>query len=162
MPWRTVLENVTLPLELQHISKASADHQAQQLIDLVGLEGFEDSLPRDLSGGMEQRVAIARALIYDPGILLLDEPFGSLDALTRERMGSELLRIWQARRKTVLMVTHAIPESVFLADRVVVLSPRPGEIRLDLRVDLPRPREDGMKYTPEFGEIARQLRSAIG
>jgi len=162
MPWRTVLENVTLPLELQHISKASADHQAQQLIDLVGLEGFEDSLPRDLSGGMEQRVAIARALVYDPGILLLDEPFGSLDALTRERMGSELLRIWQARRKTVLMVTHAIPESVFLADRVLVLSPRPGEIRLDLRVDLPRPREEGMKYTPEFGEIARQLRSAIG
>ena len=111
---------------------------------------------------MEQRLAIARALIYDPGILLLDEPFGSLDALTRERMGSELLRIWQARRKTVLMVTHAIPESVFLADRVVVLSPRPGEIRLALRVDLPRPREEGMKYTPEFGEIARQLRSAIG
>ena len=132
MPWRTVLENITLPLELQHISKTSANQQAQDLIDLVGLEGFEDSLPRDLSGGMEQRVAIARALIYDPNILLLDEPFGALDALTRERMGSELLRIWQARRKTVLMVTHAIPEAAFLADRVLVLSPRPGEIRLDL------------------------------
>ncbi len=162
MPWRTVLENITLPLELQHISKASAEQQAQNLVDLVGLEGFEDSLPRDLSGGMEQRVAIARALVYDPRILLLDEPFGALDALTRERMGSELLRIWQARRKTVLMVTHAIPEAVFLADRVLVLSPRPGEIRLDLPVDLPRPREEGMKYTSEFGEIARQLRSAIG
>jgi NitT/TauT family transport system ATP-binding protein len=162
MPWRTVLENITLPLELQHISKASADQQAQNLVDLVGLEGFEDSLPRDLSGGMEQRVAIARALVYDPRILLLDEPFGALDALTRERMGSELLRIWQARRKTVLMVTHAIPEAVFLADRVLVLSPRPGEIRLDLQVDLPRPREEGMKYTSEFGEIAKQLRSAIG
>jgi NitT/TauT family transport system ATP-binding protein len=162
MPWRTVLENITLPLELQHISKTSANQQAQDLIDLVGLEGFEDSLPRDLSGGMEQRVAIARALIYDPNILLLDEPFGALDALTRERMGSELLRIWQARRKTVLMVTHAIPEAAFLADRVLVLSPRPGEIRLDLPVQLPRPREEGMKYTPEFGEIASQLRSAIG
>jgi len=162
MPWRTVLENITLPLELQHLSRTSANQQAQNLIELVGLEGFEDSLPRDLSGGMEQRVAIARALVYDPRILLLDEPFGALDALTRERMGSELLRIWQARRKTVLMVTHAIPEAVFLADRVLVLSPRPGEIRLDLPVQLPRPREEEMKYTQEFGEIARQLRSAIG
>ena len=162
MPWRTVIENITLPLELQQISRTSADKQAQNLIDLVGLEGFEDSLPRDLSGGMEQRVAIARALVYDPSILLLDEPFGALDALTRERMGSELLRIWQARRKTVLMVTHAIPEAIFLADRVLVLSPRPGEIRLDVPVELPRPREEEMKYTPEFGEIARHLRSAIG
>jgi len=93
---------------------------------------------------------------------LLDEPFGSLDALTRERMGSELLRIWQARRKTVLMVTHAIPEAVFLADRVLVLSPRPGVVRLDLKVDLPRPREEGMRYTPEFGEIAKRLKAAIG
>ena len=162
MPWRTVLQNVTLPLELQHIPQSDAKREAQSLIELVGLEGFEDSLPRDLSGGMEQRVAIARALVYDPSILLLDEPFGALDALTRERMGSELLRIWHARRKTVLMVTHAIAEAVFLADRVLVLSPRPGEIRLDLQVDLPRPRKEGMKYTPEFGEIARQLRSAIG
>jgi NitT/TauT family transport system ATP-binding protein len=162
MPWRTVLQNITLPLELQHMPQSDAKREAQNLIELVGLEGFEDSLPRDLSGGMEQRVAIARALVYDPSILLLDEPFGALDALTRERMGSELLRIWQARRKTVLMVTHAIVEAVFLADRVLVLSPRPGDIRLDLRVDLPRPREEGMKYTPEFGDIARRLRAAIG
>jgi NitT/TauT family transport system ATP-binding protein len=162
MPWRTVLENITLPLELQHIPNSSAELQAQELVNLVGLDGFEDTLPRDLSGGMEQRVAIARALVYDPRILLLDEPFGALDALTRERMGSELLRIWQARRKTVLMVTHAIPEAVFLADRVLVLSPRPGKIRLDMSVDLPRPREEGMRYTMEFGEIAKQLRAAIG
>ena len=162
MPWRTVLENITLPLELQQISKIKATQQALQMVELVGLEGFEDSLPRDLSGGMEQRVAIARALIYDPSILLLDEPFGALDALTRERMGSELLRIWGAKRKTVLMVTHAIPEAVFLADRILVLSPRPGQIRLNLAVDLPRPREEDMKYSPEFGEIARELRSAIG
>lgn len=162
MPWRTVIENITLPLDLQHVPRSLAQQQAQELVNLVGLDGFEESLPRDLSGGMEQRVAIARALIHDPRILLLDEPFGSLDALTRERMGSELLRIWQARRKTVLMVTHAIPESVFLADRVLVLSPRPGVIRLDLKVDLPRPREEGMRYTPEFGEIAKRLKAAIG
>jgi len=162
MPWRTVLENITLPLELQHVKPDKAMQRAQNLIKLVGLEGFEDSLPRDLSGGMEQRVAIARALVYDPSILLLDEPFGALDALTRERMGYELLRIWQARRKTVIMVTHAISEAVFLADRVLVLSPRPGEIRLDLQVNLLRPREEEMKYTPQFGDLARRLRSAIG
>jgi NitT/TauT family transport system ATP-binding protein len=162
MPWRSVLENITLPLELEHVSRSRAEQQAQELVNLVGLDSFEDSLPRDLSGGMEQRVAIARALVYDPRILLLDEPFGALDALTRERMGSELLRIWQARRKTVLMVTHAIPEAVFLADRVLVLSPRPGKIRLDMTVNLPRPREEGMRYTAEFGEIAKQLRDAIG
>jgi NitT/TauT family transport system ATP-binding protein len=162
MPWRTVLENITLPLDLQHVPSSIAQEQAQELVNLVGLDGFEGSLPRDLSGGMEQRVAIARALVHDPRILLLDEPFGALDALTRERMGSELLRIWQARRKTVLMVTHAIPEAVFLADRVLVLSPRPGVIRLDLKVDLPRPREEGMRYTPEFGEIAKRLKAAIG
>jgi NitT/TauT family transport system ATP-binding protein len=162
MPWRTVQENITLPLDLQHFSKAEAEQQAQELINLVGLEGFEDSLPRDLSGGMEQRVAIARALVYDPRILLLDEPFGALDALTRERMGSELLRIWQVRRKTVIMVTHAIPEAIYLADRVLVLSQRPGKINLDMMVDLPRPREEGMRYTVEFGEIAKQLRDAIG
>lgn len=162
MPWRTVLENITLPLELQHIPSSIADQQARELVNLVGLEGFEASLPRDLSGGMEQRVAIARALVFDPRILLLDEPFGALDALTRERMGGELLRIWGAHRKTVIMVTHAIPEAVFLADRVLVLSPRPGKIRLDLPIDLPRPRDEGMRYTPKFGEISKQLRDAIG
>jgi NitT/TauT family transport system ATP-binding protein len=162
MPWRTVLENIMLPLELQKQPRPEALRQAQELVDLVGLRGFEDSLPRDLSGGMAQRVAIARALVHDPDILLLDEPFGSLDALTRERMGNELLRIWQVRRKTVVMVTHSIPEALFLADRVVVLSPRPGRLRLDLEVTLPRPRDEEMMYTPEFGRLASMLRSAIG
>jgi NitT/TauT family transport system ATP-binding protein len=162
MPWRTALENITLPLELQAVPVVEARNRAQELIDLVGLQGFESSWPRDLSGGMAQRVAIARALIHDPDILLLDEPFGSLDALTRERMWTELSHIWQRRQKTVLMVTHSISESLFLADRVLVLTQRPGRIKLDLGVDLPRPRADEMRYTAHFGELARRLKEAIG
>jgi NitT/TauT family transport system ATP-binding protein len=162
MPWRTVLENITLPLELQHTPPEAARARAQELVELVGLQGFEDTLPRDLSGGMAQRVAIARALVHDPDVLLLDEPFGALDALTRERMGDELLRIWQARQKTVVMVTHSISEALFLADRVLVLSPRPGRVILDLPVELPRPRQESIRYTAQFGELARRLRAAIG
>lgn len=161
MPWRTALGNITLPLELQGIPSDEARLRAQELIDLVGLQGFESSWPRDLSGGMAQRVAIARALIHDPDILLLDEPFGSLDALTRERMWTELSRIWQRRQKTVLMVTHSISESLFLADRVLVLTQRPGRIKVDLVVDLPRPRADEIRYTEHFGDLARRLKEAI-
>jgi NitT/TauT family transport system ATP-binding protein len=161
MPWRTVLENITLPLELRNSTPDEITSKARELIGLVGLNGFEDSLPRDLSGGMAQRVAIARALVHDPDVLLLDEPFGSLDALTRERMGSELLHIWQMRRKTVVMVTHSISEALYLADRVIVLSRRPGQLRLDLQVDLPRPRDDEIRYTPQFGHLAHLLRAAI-
>lgn len=162
MPWRTVLQNIILPLQLMDMPGEQALKKAQELVELVGLQGFEHVLPRDLSGGMAQRVSIARALVQDPDVLLLDEPFGALDALTRERMGSELLRIWQARRKTVVMVTHSISEALFLADRVLVLSQRPGQLRLDLAVNLERPREENIRYTPEFGLLARQLRSAIG
>ena len=161
MPWRTVIENIKLPFEIKNADEQSARLKAQELIELVGLQGFEDSLPRDLSGGMAQRVAIARALIHDPDLLLLDEPFGSLDALTRERMWTELSRIWQMRQKTVIMVTHSINESLFLADRVLVLTQRPGKIKLDVEVDLPRPRKDDIRYTPHFGKLARKLRSAI-
>jgi NitT/TauT family transport system ATP-binding protein len=156
-----VLENITLPLELEGMSVSDRQQRALTLVDLVGLQGFEGTIPRDLSGGMAQRVAIARALAHDPDLLLLDEPFGSLDALTRERMWSELSRIWQAHRKTVLMVTHSISEALFLADRVLVLSQRPGRVKLDLRVDLPRPRGDEMRYTAPFGRLARQLKEAI-
>jgi NitT/TauT family transport system ATP-binding protein len=162
MPWRTALENITLPLELERQPREYARAKAQEMIELVGLQGFEASLPRDLSGGMAQRVAIARALVHDPDVLLLDEPFGALDALTRERMGGELLRIWQARRKTVVMVTHSISEALFLADRVLVLSQRPGQLNLDLAVDLPRPRQEDIRYTSAFGALARQVRLAIG
>ena len=159
MPWRTVIENIRLPLEIKNVDELGA--RAQEMIELVGLQGFEDSLPRDLSGGMAQRVAIARALIHDPDLLLLDEPFASLDAMTRERMWVELSRIWQARQKTVIMVTHSINESLFLADRVLVLTQRPGRVKLDLEVDLPRPRTDDIRYTPHFGKLARKLRGTI-
>ena len=161
MPWRTALGNITLPLELKGASPEEARLQAQAWINQVGLQGFEDAWPRDLSGGMAQRVAIARALIQDPDLLLLDEPFGSLDALTRERMADELLNLWQARRKTVIMVTHSISEALLLSDRVLVFTPRPGKICLDLAVDLPRPRANEIRYTEHFGELARQLRNAI-
>lgn len=161
MPWRTVIENIALPLVLKGVSEADANAQAAEWIELVGLKGFEGAWPGDLSGGMAQRVAIARSLIQDPDLLLLDEPFGALDALTREKMGAELLNLWQARRKTVLMVTHSISEALLLSDRVLVLTPRPGRIGLDLPVDLPRPREEDIRYTPRFGELSRKLRSAI-
>lgn len=162
MPWRTVFENILLPLEIEGMPQQQAVEKAQEMIELVGLQGFESTLPRDLSGGMAQRVAIARALAPDPEMLLMDEPFGALDAMTRERMGTELLRIWQAKQKTVIMVTHSISEALFLADRVLVLSHRPGRLMLDLEVSLPRPREEQMRYTPIFGALAQQLRSAIG
>ena len=161
MPWRTALENIALPLELDGASGADMQTRARALIDLVGLEGFENSYPNDLSGGMAQRVAIARALIHQPDILLLDEPFGALDALTREYMATELMRIWEARSVTVVMVTHSISEAVLLADRVVVLSPRPARVQLDLPIHLQRPRGLSMSHTAEFGALAAQVRQAI-
>ncbi len=161
MPWRTVRENITLPLELSGVNLAEANQRARDFIELIGLQGFEETWPRDLSGGMAQRVAIARALIQDPDILLLDEPFGALDALTRERMGEELLHIWQKRKKTVLMVTHSISESLLLSDRVLVLTQRPGRISFELSVDLPRPRTEKMRYHPHFSELAQSLHNAI-
>jgi NitT/TauT family transport system ATP-binding protein len=162
MPWRTVLNNIQLPLEIEGLSKPEAAAQAMEMVELVGLRGFEHALPRDLSGGMAQRVAIARALAHDPDVLLLDEPLGSLDALTRERMGHELVRIWQARHKTVVMVTHSISEALFLADRVLVISRSPGQLCLDLPVDLERPRQEDVRYTAVFGKMAKMVRQTIG
>ncbi|HEY45129.1 MAG TPA: ABC transporter ATP-binding protein [Anaerolineae bacterium] len=161
MPWRTVEENIGLPLELENLPASEIKPRSRVLIDLVGLSGFEASYPRDLSGGMAQRVAIARALIHEPELLLLDEPFGFLDALTRERMETELMRIWAARTATVVMVTHSISEAILLADRVIVLSARPAQVCLDLSITLPRPRNLAMTHTRSFGELASQIREAI-
>lgn len=162
MPWRSTHDNIALPLELEGLPKDEIRERAGSLIDLVGLTGFDETYPRDLSGGMAQRVAIARVLIHEPELLLLDEPFGSLDALTRERMASELMRIWAARTATIVMVTHSIPEAILLADRVLVLSSRPAYVRLDLAVSLPRPRHLEMTYTAEFGHLAARVRKEIG
>jgi len=161
MPWRTVLENITLPLELEGVPKDAAAEKAWAMVDLVGLEGFEHNWPSALSGGMAQRVAIARALIQVPDLLLLDEPFGALDALTREQMWQELLRIWRTQRQTVLMVTHSISEALLLSDRVLVMTPRPGRICLDLPVSLARPRVEEMRYTKEFGEMAKEIKATL-
>ena len=161
LPWRTLKDNISLPLEINHRSKEEIASLTQEMIRLVALEGFEKSYPHELSGGMAQRVSIARCLVQDPEILLLDEPFGQLDALTRERMGDELLRIWNERRKTVLMVTHSISEAVFLADRVLVLTSRPARVIMDMPIALPRPRLDAMRYQPEFTEIVRLLHEQL-
>jgi len=162
MPWRSVLDNILLPLELTGSDPQKAREQAIEMAELVGLQDFLNVWPQSLSGGMAQRVAIARAFIQDTNILLLDEPFGALDALTREQMGEELLRIWQARKKTVVMVTHSIPEALLLADRVLVLSNRPARAILDRKVDLDRPRSEEIRYTKKFQTLARELREAIG
>jgi NitT/TauT family transport system ATP-binding protein len=161
MEWRTVQDNVALPLEMDGVGREEARQRAQALIELVGLSGFEAYYPAQLSGGMAQRVALARALVHDPQLLLLDEPFGALDALTRERMGQELLRIWQAHRKTVVMVTHSVTEAVFLADRVLVLGARPAVVVAEVRVDLPRPRTMESTETPAFGAVAHRVREAL-
>lgn len=161
MPWRTVLDNIALPLELAGRDASTRRARAQALVDLVGLQGFEQHYPAALSGGMAQRVAIARALVHQPDLLLLDEPLGALDALTRERMWGELRRIWQQRPTTVLMVTHDINEAVFLADRVMVLTPRPGRVCAHIPVTLPAQRDLSMIYAPEFGQMAARVRESI-
>ena len=161
MPWRTVYGNLALPLELAGTPAEERDRRTRAMLELTGLEGFAETYPGALSGGMAQRIAIGRALIHDPEVLLLDEPFGALDALTREQMSEELLRIWARHRKTVLMVTHSIPEAVLLADRVLVMSPRPGRIVADVPVPLPRPRSLDLLHRPDFVALTERLRHNI-
>ncbi len=161
MPWRTAYENVRLPLELRRVNGREADGRVRDMLNLVGLQGFEQSYPAQLSGGMAQRVALARALVHRPSLLLLDEPFGSLDALTRERMGQELLRIWQAMPVTVAMVTHSINEAVLLADVVMVMGGRPATIAETIPINLMRPRSLEMQGEPVFQACTRQIRAAI-
>jgi NitT/TauT family transport system ATP-binding protein len=160
-PWVSVLDNIALPMKLRGASKVDRRARATELCALVGLTGFEKSYPRELSGGMRQRAAIARALSTEPELLLMDEPFGALDALTRERMNLELQRIVLETTSTVVFVTHDIPEAVFLADRVVHMTPRPGRVRQILPVEFPKPRTVDITTTPEFNEIVRKLRHDI-
>jgi NitT/TauT family transport system ATP-binding protein len=158
LPWRTILENVMLPAEVLGLDMAKARERAMHLLHLVRLDGFEHKLPRQLSGGMQQRASIARALLHDPKILLMDEPFGALDAMTRERMNLELQRIWMESGKTVVLITHSIPEAVFLGDVVFVMSARPGTMERVIRVDLQRPRAMAAMGHPTFTQAAEQIR----
>jgi NitT/TauT family transport system ATP-binding protein len=160
-PWLTVEDNIALPLELKGVGRAERIARAHELTNLVGITGFEKRWPKELSGGMRQRAAIARALSYDPKILLMDEPFGALDAMTRDSMNLELQRIWMETRKTIVLVTHSIAEAVFLADRVVLLSPRPGRIDTVVDVTMARPRSLDVQTTAEFQDIARMLRHRL-
>jgi NitT/TauT family transport system ATP-binding protein len=161
LPWRTVLQNVLLPVEVLRLDPRTYGSRAKALLDTVGLKDFENKYPHELSGGMRQRVAIARSLVNDPAMLLMDEPFGALDALTRDQMNLELLDIWSTTQKTVLLITHSITESVFLADRVIVMSPRPGRVVEELAIGLPRPRTLDMINNEEFGKYVRRIRGLL-
>jgi NitT/TauT family transport system ATP-binding protein len=157
-----VLGNALLPADVQRRDRRVMQQRALDLLAMVGLGGFERRYPRELSGGMQQRVGIVRALLHDPAILLMDEPFAALDAMTREAMSVELQRIWMQRRVTALFITHSIAEAVFLADRVIVLTPRPGTIGDQFAVDLPRPRALDVMNTEQFGQHVRRVRAALG
>jgi len=165
LPWRTVLGNVRLPLEVNRIDRHRPRFRPQDLLELVGLSAFTDYHPHQLSGGMQQRVAIARALVFQPALLLMDEPFGALDEITRSAMRYELLRIWHSARadrpKTVLFVTHSITEAIALSDRVVVLTPRPAQVRAVIDIDLPRPRDESLERSSQFLDYAQQLRNLL-
>ena len=157
LPWLSAVDNVAFPLKLRHVPKAERRDAAKRMLALTGLVGFEDKLPHQLSGGMKQRVSIARGLVQDPAVLLMDEPFAALDEQTRMLLGDELLRIWSETRKTVLFVTHSLNEAVYLADRVIVLSARPGRIVDDVAVDLPRPRTFAMTSSERFGVLKERI-----
>lgn len=161
LEWRDVIGNVMLPIEILRLDRRAGEDRARDLIRMVALTGFENHYPYELSGGMQQRVSICRALVFDPSLLLMDEPFGALDALTRDEMAAELLRIYDETKKTVLFVTHSIDEAVYLSDRVVVMTPRPGAIQMVVEIDLPRPRPRDVRFDPRFLDYSRRIRAAI-
>ncbi|MBI2372300.1 MAG: ABC transporter ATP-binding protein [Deltaproteobacteria bacterium] len=161
LPWRTVLANVELGLELRAVPAAERHRRSLELIQMVGLTGFERHYPHELSGGMKQRVGLARALATDPEVLLMDEPFAALDAQTRDLMQTELLQIWEKSKKTVLFVTHSIEEAAYLSDRVVIISARPGRTKEIIKIDLPRPRDYEMRLTPQFNDLKLRIWETI-
>lgn len=161
LPWRSVFDNIMLPVEVRGHNREEYNKKINELIELVGLQGFEKMPPYELSGGMQQRVSICRALITDPSILFMDEPFGALDALTRDRMDIELARIFEKERKTILFVTHNINEAVLLSDKVVVFTPRPGRLSGIVEIDLDRPRDLNVMREPEFADLADKIREKI-
>ncbi|MFC2056508.1 ABC transporter ATP-binding protein [Chloroflexota bacterium] len=162
LPWRNVLDNVLLPLEIQGIHRKEARQQALEMLPHFGLETFENEYPSALSGGMRQRAALLRTWLMGRSTLLLDEPFGALDALTRKELRNWLLRVWQEFERTVMFITHDVEEAVYLGDRVIVLSTRPGNISHELKIDLPRPRRQGMIAEPEFGKLVQKLLEQLG
>jgi NitT/TauT family transport system ATP-binding protein len=157
LPWRTLTENVEISLEIRGINQSERKKRSEQLIERVGLKGFEEHYPHELSGGMKQRVGLARALATEPEVLLMDEPFAALDAQTRDLMQAELLQIWGRTKKTVLFVTHSIEEAAYLSDRVIIMTARPGRTKDILKIHLPRPRDYEMRLTPEFNEIKSRI-----
>jgi NitT/TauT family transport system ATP-binding protein len=162
LAWRKAIDNILLQIEARKLPVEPYRKRAVELLELIGLKDFEDKYPHELSGGMQQRVSISRALIHNPPLLLMDEPFGSLDAITRDEMNLELLRIWSEARKTVLFITHSIPEAVFLGDRVMVMTPRPGKIAEIVEIDLPRPRATTTRDHPKFLAYVKHIRESLG
>jgi NitT/TauT family transport system ATP-binding protein len=162
LQWKTVVENVLLPARVLGMDMKKARPKAIELLQLTGLGEFAENYPSELSGGMQQRVGLARGLIHDPRVVLMDEPFGALDAMTREYMGLELQRIWMATQKSIIFITHSIPEAVFLSDRIIILSARPGKVIEEIKVDLPRPRSIDTMANNVFSELCNRLRNVFG